>query len=104
MFEWIPIPEGVFKLVHDFAEKYAYQEFVEEIRGIAKVAEVRFELLLLLNFFYEISTFKACSTVIARNADNRIVKIFYFKLILILNNIIIRHFFMFKKIVAWQKP
>jgi len=46
---------------------------VEEVKGIAEVAEVDWRAVLLANFAYEMSTVPMCTSIVARNKDNYII-------------------------------
>ncbi|EAR82314.1 N-acylethanolamine-hydrolyzing acid amidase (macronuclear) [Tetrahymena thermophila SB210] len=52
---------------------YHDQEFIEEVRAIAELAEVDFGMALSLNWLNELSTILACTSIVARNSENRII-------------------------------
>lgn len=70
---FIPIPKFLFKLVGDWGKNFfKYQNYTQQIELIADVAEVDFRQLFTLNLLYEFLAFKACTSAVIRNADNRI--------------------------------
>jgi len=52
---------------------YKHQDFVNEIDAMAKLSGLPFDKLLFLNFMYEFSTFKACSSILVRNSEGRVI-------------------------------
>eukprot|EP00825_Cyclidium_porcatum_P044402 TRINITY_DN650_c0_g1_i4.p1 TRINITY_DN650_c0_g1~~TRINITY_DN650_c0_g1_i4.p1 ORF type:complete len:324 (-),score=47.72 TRINITY_DN650_c0_g1_i4:407-1378(-) len=76
LFQKLPIPDGFYQFLYTYSENYElkYPEFVQEIKGIAQAVDEPFDIVFMLNFFYEISSFKACTTIIARNKDNQIIQ------------------------------
>ena len=44
-----------------------------EVQAIADLADLPFDKLFFLNFMYEFSTIKACSGILVRNTDGKIM-------------------------------
>jgi hypothetical protein len=73
-FDLIPFPKTFFREVEWYAKnQFKYQDFVAEVDAIAKLSGYPFEKLFVLNFMYELSTVKACSGVIVRTAEGKII-------------------------------
>jgi len=70
LFESLPIPDQILELIAIYSETYKYKEFVEELHGIAYYADVPFSLLLLTNFFAELATNNACTSIVLRDNKN----------------------------------
>lgn len=73
-FDLIPFPKTFFREVEWYAKnQFKYQDFVAEIDAIAKLSGYPFEKIFVLNFMYEFSTIKACSGIIVRTAEGKII-------------------------------
>lgn len=70
----LPIPEKFFEGVEWYAKNvYSHKDFVAEVAAIAKLSGFPFDKLFFLNFFYEFSTFKACTGILIRNAEGKVM-------------------------------
>jgi len=70
----IPVPNFFYTAIGYYGETlFKYQDFVEEIQAIADLAGLDFGEVFTLNFFYEITSWKMCTSVVARTDDNRII-------------------------------
>lgn len=68
-FELIPIPKKFYQLLDWWAHNmFVHQDFVKEIDALAKVSGYPFGEIFFLNFMYEYSTIKACSTILVKSA------------------------------------
>ena len=73
-FDMLPISPDFFEGVEWYAKNlYQHKDFVAEVEALAKVSGHPFDRLFFLNFFYEFSTFKACTGVVMRNPDGKIM-------------------------------
>lgn len=70
----LPIPESFFHGVEYYAKNvYQHKDFVAEVDAIAKLSGLPFDKLFFLNFMYEFSTFKACTGILIRNSEGRVM-------------------------------
>jgi penicillin V acylase-like amidase (Ntn superfamily) len=46
---------------------------VREVDAIAKLSGLPFDKLFFLNFMYEFSTFKACSSILVKNSEGVVI-------------------------------
>jgi len=68
-FELIPVPKKFYQLLEWWAHTmFVHQDFVREVDALAKVSGYPFGELFFLNFMYEFSTLKACSTILVKSA------------------------------------
>jgi N-acylethanolamine-hydrolysing acid amidase len=73
-FDLVPFPKTFFKDVDWYAHnEFKYQDFVAEVDAISKLSGHDFERVFFLNFMYEYSTIKACSGVIVRTQEGKII-------------------------------
>lgn len=74
LFTHIPFPKTFFREVDYFARhKFKYKDFVAEVDAISKLSGQPFEKVFFINFMYEFSTLKACSGVLVRNDEGKIL-------------------------------
>jgi len=72
-FEMLPIPKKFYNLLDWYAHHvFVHQDFVKEIDALAKVSGYPFGEIFFLNFMYEYSTVKACSTVLIKT-NNKVL-------------------------------
>jgi acid ceramidase/N-acylethanolamine-hydrolysing acid amidase len=72
----LPIPKIFWDSIEWFAyNQFPYLEYVEEIQGIAKQANIPFAKLFFMNFAYEISTISApmCTSILVRDINGTII-------------------------------
>ena len=70
----LPIPKGFFEGVEWFAKnEFKHQDFVAEVTAVAELSGLPFDRLFFLNFMYEFSTFKACTGLLVRNDEGKIM-------------------------------
>lgn len=73
-FDMLPIPPAFFEGVDWYAKNvYEHQDFVKEVEAIAQISGHPFDKLFFMNFFYEFSTFKACTGIVLRNSEGKIM-------------------------------
>ena len=73
-FDLLPIPKGFFEGVEWFAKnEFKHQDFVAEVSAVAELSGLPFDRLFFLNFMYEFSTFKACTGLLIRNDEGKIL-------------------------------
>ena len=73
-FDLLPISPTFFEGVEWYAKNlYQHKDFVAEVEALAELSGYPFSKLFFLNFFYEFSTFKACTGVVIRNSDGNIL-------------------------------
>lgn len=73
-FDLLPIPKGFFDGVEWFAKnEFKHQDFVAEVTAVAELSGLPFDKLFFLNFMYEFSTFKACTGIVLRNDQGKIL-------------------------------
>ena len=73
-FDTLPISPDFFEGVEWFAKnKYQHKEFVAEVDAIAQLSGYPFNHLFFLNFFYEFTTFDACTGIVMRNPAGQII-------------------------------
>ena len=72
-FDILPLSKSFFNGVDEFSKHYAHQDFVEEVRAVSELSGFDFDKLFFLNFIYEFSRFKACTGIIARNSEGKIL-------------------------------
>lgn len=74
MFELLPISEKFFDLVDWYGHKvFKHQDFVQEVDALATLSGHPFGKLFFLNFLYEYSTIKACTGILVRNYNGKIL-------------------------------
>jgi hypothetical protein len=67
-FELLPIPKKFYQLLDWYAHNiFVHQDFVKEIDALAKISGYPFGQIFFLNFMYEYSTIKSCSTILVKN-------------------------------------
>jgi len=70
----LPIPKGFYDGVEWFAKnEFKYQDFVAEVSAISELSALPFEKIFFLNFMYEFSTFKACTGILIRNDEGKVL-------------------------------
>lgn len=70
----IDISDAEFKIFGSLINRYyKYEDYLEEMKGIASQLGIIWEKLFIANFFYEGSTFPACTSVLVKNAENKIL-------------------------------
>jgi hypothetical protein len=70
----LPIPKGFFDGVEWYAKnEFKYPDFVAEADAIAELSGLPFDKIFFLNFFYEFSTFKACTGILVRNDEGKVL-------------------------------
>lgn len=68
-FELLPIPKKFFEAADWYAHNmFVHKDFVAEIDALAKLTGYPFGEIFFLNFMYEFSTIKACSTILVKSA------------------------------------
>jgi hypothetical protein len=73
-FDLLPFSTAFLNEVEHFAHtEFKYQDFVTEVDAIAKLSGYPFDKIFLLNFMYEYSTIKACTGVIVRTDEGKIM-------------------------------
>ena len=73
-FDILPIPKGFFDGVEWWAKnQYKHQDFIREVEVIAELSGMPFEKLIFLNFMYEFSTVKACSSILVKNTEGKVI-------------------------------
>jgi hypothetical protein len=73
-FDLLPFPKTFLKDVEWYAKnEFKYQDFVAEVTALATISGYPFEKIFFLNFMYEFSTVKACTGVVMRTEDGRIM-------------------------------
>jgi len=70
----LPIPSGFYNGVEWYAKnQFKHQDFVAEVDAIASLSGLPFEKIFFLNFMYEYSTFKACTGILIRTAEGKVI-------------------------------
>ena len=73
-FDLIPFPKTFFDGVDWFAKnEFKYQDFVAEVSAVSKLSGYPFDKIFFINFMYEFSTIKACTGVIVRTDEGKII-------------------------------
>jgi N-acylethanolamine-hydrolysing acid amidase len=73
-FDLIPFTKTFFDGIDWYARnEFKYQDFVAEVDAVAKLSGYPFERIFFINFMYEYSTIKACSGIIVRNDEGKII-------------------------------
>jgi acid ceramidase/N-acylethanolamine-hydrolysing acid amidase len=73
-FELLPISKVFWEGVDYYAKNvYQQKEFVREVDAISKLSNYSFDKLFFLNFMYEFSTFKACTGILVRNSEGKVM-------------------------------
>ena len=73
-FDLLPFPKTFFREVEWYAKnQFKYQDFVAEVDAISKLSGYPFEKLFFINFMNEFSTIKACTGVIVRSKEGKIM-------------------------------
>lgn len=70
----LPIPKGFYDGVEFFAKnEFKYQDFVSEVDAVSKLSGIPFEKIMFLNLLYEFTAFKACTGILIRTAEGKIM-------------------------------
>jgi len=70
----LPIkPEDYERLKVLVESKPSYHEYLEEIKGIATIVDIPWEKLVIANLYYEFVMAPMCTSVIARDKNNKIL-------------------------------
>lgn len=72
-FDMLHIPDSVFKEIDTLSKLYHYQDFVNEVHAVANLSGYPFNKLFFLNFMYEFSTIKACTGILIRNSEGKVM-------------------------------
>jgi len=52
---------------------FKFKQFIPEMQAIADLAQVPFGKVFLLNFLYDITAFKFCTSIVARTSSGKII-------------------------------
>jgi len=73
-FELLPIPDSVFDALEWYGRNvFKHKDFVAEVEALTKLSGYRFGQIFFLNWLYEYSTIKACSAILVRNAQGKVM-------------------------------
>ncbi len=73
-FDLLPIADGFFDGVEWYAKHvFTHQDFVKEVDAVAQLSGFPFEKMFFLNFMYEFSTFNACTGLLVRNSEGKVM-------------------------------
>ena len=70
----LPIAKGFYEGVEWYAKhEFHYQDFVREVDAVANLTGIPFEKMMFLNLLYEFTTVKACTGIVLRNSEGKII-------------------------------
>ena len=73
-FDMLPIPQTVFDMLDWYAHGvFKHKDFVAEVDVVAKLSGFHFGKIFFLNWMYEFSTVKACSSIIVRDSLGKVM-------------------------------
>lgn len=73
-FELLPFADSFFKAVDWYGHNvFKHKDFVAEVDAISKLSGHAFGKLFFLNFMYEYSSIKACSGILIRNFEGKVI-------------------------------
>ena len=71
----LPIPKGFYDGVEWFAKnEFHYQDFVAEVDALSQLSKIPFEKIMFLNLLYEFTTINACTGIVLRNSEGKIIQ------------------------------
>ena len=70
----LPVPKGFYDGVEWYAKnEFHYQDFVAEVDAVSQLTGIPFEKMIFLNFLYEFTTINACTGILVRNSEGKII-------------------------------
>jgi N-acylethanolamine-hydrolysing acid amidase len=70
----LPIPKGFYDGVEWYAKnEFKHQDFVAEVDAVAQLSGLPFEKMMFLNLLYEFTTVPACTGILVRNSEGKIL-------------------------------
>ncbi|KAL4467892.1 hypothetical protein ABPG74_013227 [Tetrahymena malaccensis] len=70
----LPFPDSFYAFVGKYAKHgFKFQRYVEEIEIFSELLEADFNILFTLNLLYEIQSGKACTSIVFRDENGRII-------------------------------
>lgn len=72
-FDMLHVSEAFLNEIATLSAHYRHQDFVREVHAVANVSGFPFEKIFFLNFMYEYSTFKACTGILIRNSEGKVL-------------------------------
>lgn len=71
---FLNLPDKFYELLDWYAHKiFSHQDMVREIDALSKLTGFPFGQFFFLNFMYEFSTIKACSTILVRTGPGKVM-------------------------------